>query len=336
MKISNKHIEWINKLNNEVVTIVEKLEVSYKIIQQILDENEDKIKEDGIFNEHTQVAKLINKLQLQVGYKLSSREYILITRYIEIAYIVYILYFENSMKNLVLKNLKQWFSGKDFNGTSHFRNFEFECSVALRFIEEDIDIQGIDEEHMPDYLIENKFAVECKRTSMFFGVLKNTIKAVKQANNLKKPTIAIINLDYIYNEIEGINDTINDIELLRICSKISEYGLGINKSYLMGVVLEFVDSSDKSWGSKVIAIKNTNTEVSYIEDMWEKMSLAICGDDTLLFCEESIDINNRFDESKTISTEKFYNDIIVADILGTIFKNNNRGKVITNYIKMKE
>ncbi|NMS91923.1 hypothetical protein HGQ85_18540 [Clostridioides difficile] len=336
MKISNNHADWHNMLNTNSNNIIETLEISYNIIQEILDENEDKLKEEGVLHEHNQVKELINNLKSQEDYELNSVENILITRYIETAYTVYNLYFKCNRKDLVLKNIKQWFHGMDFNGGSNFRNFEFECSVALRFIEEDITIDDIDAEGSPDYLIEDKFAIECKRTTVFFGVLSNIIKARKQADNFKKPTIVIINLDYIYNEQEGVKDIISSEELLKICSIISEYGLGIERSYLIGVVLDVLDNNDNSLGSKLVAIKNINTELSQIEEIWKKVSLAMCGDETLLFYEKTIDINNRFDEKEIISKEKFYNDIIVNNIQETIFTNHEKRSLIIDCIKNKD
>lgn len=322
MLVSNSILEWERKLKSDGGNLYKNILVGYRVIDKLLDEEGRGGNVGGLLNEHNKVFEIVEKLQRCNTYKLDAREELLIQRYGETAYLVWALYFKFDRKDVIRKNYKQWFEGEDFTGTSHFRNFEFESTVILRFIEEDIEIDIISEKDFqgyPDLLATNSFYLECKRTTRFFGILSNVLKALKQAKNVDKPTVAVLNLDYLYNEIEGVHIFMNRYHFLLICSKIAEFAMGVEKSNLFGVVLEYINEYNQSEnGSNIIAIRNENlneeiTEIQ-LEKNWRTISNAFCGDNSLEFYVTSISCENRFNDSNKADRKAFFNSIIINEI----------------------
>ncbi|MGL4990828.1 MAG: hypothetical protein ACRC57_06635 [Sarcina sp.] len=322
MLVSKSMIEWERKIIQEGGNLDENILVCYRVIDEFLDTEKVLPNNSGLLNEHKKVLEIVEKLQRCNTYKLSDREALLIGRYGETAYLVWALYFKFDRKEIIRENYKEWFTGEDLTGTSHFRNFEFENAVTLRFVEEDIRINMINEKEFPGYpdlLVNNSFYLECKRTTRFFGILTNILKALKQAKRVDKPTGVILNLDYLYNEIEDVHASMDRYYFLLICSKIAEFAMGIEKNNLIGVILEYVDENNLSGnGSNIIAIRNKYIDEkitdSQLEEIWAIISNALCGDYTLEVFSCSIDLLDRFSTVNESDRKQFYNIRIINEI----------------------
>ncbi|WP_346935511.1 hypothetical protein [Clostridium sp.] len=322
MLVAKSMSEWKKKIIEEGGSLAENILVCYRVIDELLDTEKVLPNTSGLLNEHNKVLEIVEKLQICNTYELRDREKLLIHRYGETAYLVWALYFKFDRKDIIRKNYKEWFTGEDLAGTSHFRNFEFESTITLRFIEEDIKIDIINEKDFhgyPDLLANDSFYLECKRTTRFFGILTNVLKALKQAKRVDKPTVVILNLDYLYNEIEDIHISMNRYYFLLICSKISEFAMGIEKSNLIGVILEYVDEYNLSEdGSNIIAIRNEAidgqiTDVQ-LEEIWGTISNALCGDYRLEVFGSSMNCLNRFNDANVTDRKQFYNSRVINEI----------------------
>lgn len=326
MTPARSQLLWAQKLERKGGDLLGNLKVCYRIIRELIEENNEVLKKDGgILEEHEYIFNLIEKLEKHSNYVLTEEERTKIFRYGETAYMIWALRELFDKDDIVKKEIKTWDNGEDFNWGSNFRNFEFECHTALRFLEEEQNVECINEEKNPDFLVNEELGIECKRIYMFLGLFTNALKARKQADELGKPTVVIMNLDYLYNEIPDISTYINEEEFLIICSRIAEYGMGTVESNLIGIVLECVSEKNENGKSaNVIGIRNKNACKSIsnqeLEELWSIVSIGMCGDGSLNVFDSSLEVERRssiiHSNNASIKTDMrvFYNTIITNDI----------------------
>jgi hypothetical protein len=323
---AKSQLVWEQKLANEGGNLLENLKVCYRVTQELIQESEEVLKKDGgIIKEHQFILNLIEKIERHSNYCVTEDEKMKVFRYGETAYMIWALKYYFNKEEIIKDKIKSWDNGEDFNGGSSFRNFEFECHTALRFLEGEHDVKCISEEKNPDFLINDNFGVECKRLYRFFGLFTNTLKARKQADELGKPTVVIMNLDYLYNELSDINEYITREWFLLICSRIAEYGLGTIESNLIGIVLEYVsEKSDNSESATVIGIRNKNACRNIgnekLEELWSVVSMGVSGDGRLDVFDSSLEVEKRssiiHSNNSIIKNDMkfFFNTVISKDI----------------------
>jgi len=267
MKASPSIIEWHNLLAQEKIklpkTIINKFISDYNLTG-----------DGGIIAENSKINTFISNNELIENQRA-------VERYIETAYMIWFL--EKHSRTDILEKAKSNFTnGNDDGIGSQFRNFEYECHVAIRFLEEDYTVNLNNTDNSPEFEINNLFTIECKRPTKIEGIFKNVLKAKKQINNYEKPGIVIINID----DLNGIdlNTIENNFKQLR---KISNYAFGKSKSYLYAVIFEYVDNLNgtSGAGSYTDALKNNMLIRSGISlgEIKNISSKAINGDDSLKF-----------------------------------------------------
>lgn len=290
MAESSLYSNWKSHLANAGELPLERLKYCYEIVDNLIKSYQipgDK----GIFLEHKKIEQVING-SIQINNEEKS-----CLRYAETAYLIWTLSEMNRL-DILSNNIKNWGSGVDELGNSHFRNFEFECHTALRFLEAGFEVVPINDQSKPEFCINNKFVIECKRPSKKEGLFYNTLKARKQIDNARKEGILIFSLD----DLEGFTSPLEEQLIfpeLKKLSLLSELGLGVSKSYLTGVIFEYLDIYKATKGSFLYAIGN---DIAHIDKEVALMaSIGICGHEKLVFDKNILNISDRYplDYSKT-------------------------------------
>lgn len=275
---------------------------SYELIQNFIDSNTIP-GNDGIFKEHEKVENIIQHKE-----DLDEEEQRIVLRYQETACLIRDLMDKFNRQDILLANIHNWGSGNDDGEGSNFRNFEFECHIALRYLEENCSVSILTGTGEPEFCIDNKFVIECKRPTKLKGIFFNTLKAQTQINNYGLPGIVIFNLDDLENfniseeTVEKAEEIINSI------SRIAEYGLGEIGTHLAGIVFEQVSDNPKhaNGGSYLFAKNNRVND----EEIFKKVSQALLGNESLHFNDCEVDINSRFkgeyDKKNKLLMEEFY------------------------------
>lgn len=238
----------------------------------------------GIFLEHNKISKIIRG-EIPINNDIKS-----CIRYGETAYLIWALTKIDRL-DILSNSITNWGSGEDDLGNSHFRNFEFECHTALRFLEEGFDVSPIMEDGKPEFSINNKFVIECKRPTKIEGIFYNTLKARKQIDTVKKEGILFFNLD----DLEGFKPNLAErIDFnFRFLGLLSEYGMGVSKTYLTGVIFEYLNSNVKTnRGSYIYALGNEIAPIN--KELAHTASKGICGHKSLLFDKNCLKIHERY------------------------------------------
>lgn len=256
MKLSELHLKWrkihSNKTKKESLCfcndIINKLWDSYQILN-----------DKGIYEE----KRYINSLVILTNLEEQNINRIRVERFCETAFMIWALQ-EINRKDIIENVISNWGSGSDEDGTSHYRNFEYECHVALRFLEENYSIKLITDNNEVEFLVDNNFGIECKRPGSLYGVFKNTLKAKKQIENSKKPGFILFNLDNL-DVMKNLN---TDDQIYRVIrNKVLEasiLGLKNNEEYVEGVIFEYnpINQGSSSKGSIIYAI-TTNHKAKF-------------------------------------------------------------------------
>lgn len=300
MILSDLHIEWEQiRLS---MTQMEFLAFSYNIIDKLFNTLEIP-NAQGIHEE----KKYIEKLLILSNLNNPDVNRIRAERFCETAYMIWALK-ELGRMDIVERVIENWGSGVDDGGTSHYRNFEYECHTALRFLEENYMIKPIHGDSKAEFIINDEFVIECKRTSNLYGVFLNTLKAKKQINISKKPGFILFNIDNlgIFNNISKEDEI---IEIIR--KKVLEasiLGLKSNEDYVQGVIFEYapISQGGSIKGSIIYAI-TTNHGVKFKNTI----SKSLTGNTELKF--NKIRNNNRnvyrkqFERRDREKMENFFN-----------------------------
>lgn len=240
---------------------------------------------EGIHLEHQKVAEIISgKTPLYSSLKAAKR-------YGETSYLLWALNTELNRKDLLLNNIRNWGSGEDEIGSSHFRNFEFECHTALRFLEEGNKVTPIVDGGNPEFCINDTFAIECKRPFKLEGLFLNTLKAKQQIDKAKIQGFLIFNLD----DLENFNPPSSDVVIysaLKELSLFSEFGMGTTETNLKGVLFEYLGSQSAIQNSHLYAIKNNLSHIS--EPVTNTISKALTGHENLIFDNNTLKLKDRY------------------------------------------
>lgn len=297
MELSKTHEKW------KAYLLGKQLKDIYNIIDQFI--NESKIKGNtGIFLEHSKISRIIKKSSH------SQQENDIISRYTETAYLIWALCHVHKRKDILNANIDNWGNGCDNGMGSNFRNFEFECHIALRFIECNCNIKALKNSGQPEFIIDDDFVIECKRPTCLEGIFKNTLKAEKQIATSGKKGFLIFNVDDL-DEFKTVRTEYDIDKKMKKISNISEYGL---KTDILGVIFEYVSKDAKIGkdGSFVYGLQTVCN--SQLENLFIKVSMAINGDDSINFHPCLIDPNTRYkkeynNKDKT-EMNKFYKNLL--------------------------
>lgn len=247
MPQSTLHKLWLSKRK------ASKLRISHSVISDFLSCYDAKIPgQEGIRTEHEKVEAVLNGGDL-AGFPEKTE-----IRYGETAYTIWALGHRLGRWDIIEANIANWGNGDDGGGGSRFRNFEFECQVALRFLEEGRSVKPLGGSHEPEMVVDNFFSIECKRQYDIRGLLRNTIKARDQIGVSGRSGVLIVNID----DLDGLTidpcdeDTI-EAELVRV-ARVAQFGMGSTGSKLAGVIVEYVSDvlSVSSEGSYVHVVHN--------------------------------------------------------------------------------
>lgn len=326
--------KWKDIIEKSGDETCERLEFCYELINKFIKDNQMSINDSnhrdnwGLLSIHMRMEETIKDLITSRNIIKDKKMEIDIVRYMDTAYMIWALTEEFKRQDIIDNVKKNLIRGKDYNLGSKFRNFEFECITAVRFLEEDNNIKAIGGHGNPDFLVNEEFAIECKRISMFIGLLKNTIKARKQGKNYGKPFFIIFNLDYLYNEVAGLSNLISEQEFLKICAIIVNCAMGNDDKYLLGVVFEYVDEQNISdEGAVCKGYKNSkyigDLKTDDINNLWEKLSLAMTGTRVMNMI-NNVDgiIENKLENIEDAYVENFYEKVVLDSLSNKEFVNN--------------
>lgn len=270
MRVSPLHQRWFRQRR------AAKLRHSYDIVDQFISQNQASLSgTKGIVEEHTAVdAALKHGRWSQVDDK---RE----TRYGETAYLIWALGTELGRNDLLTANISNWDSGIDDGSGSSFRNLEFEAHVALRFVEEGFDVRLAPGSGKAEMIVEDTFAVECKRPTQMRGVYYGALKARKQIAATGKPGLLVVNLD----DLQGLDINPANYEqtqsMFDRLSVIAEHGFGNLDSEIIGAAFEYVfpEPAIARAGSYVQASGNcTGTQFLNHQAIFQQFSVGLTGD----------------------------------------------------------
>ncbi len=196
-------------------------------------------------------------------------------RYNETAYLIWALDDKLGCRPLLEANIDKWDNGTDDGSGSNFRNFEFEAHVALRFVEEGLDVQLITGPGKAEMVVEDKFVVECKRPTRLSGVFFGSLKARKQIGATGKPGYVVLNLD----DLQDFTLDSSDHEALQTSFErlavVAEHGFGSLDSDILGAVLEYLpgERAESQHGSYLQAVSNCSGK-HFLETLPELQTLS--------------------------------------------------------------
>lgn len=252
---------------------------------------------DGIAHAHKVFIEQYenHKLELIIGQK-----------HMETAYLFWAFHEFYKMPALLNSYLSNFKQGKDSGTGSKFRNMEYEAMIALKFIEEGYTVTAIGEKHRPEYIIDNKFTIECKKPTHLSGLFINSVKASSQINNHKVPGIIIFNLDDIKDEMFVPSEKEFHFKIDAL-SFLVEKGLGTKRSYVAGFVLDFLDwKENTSKGALATATKSESGPLN-MNRIYETVSKGLSGDLTLKFEKPVLRRSERVDIDRKLATEEYFN-----------------------------
>lgn len=221
--------------------------------------------------------------------------------------------------DLLEAEVTNWGSGTDDGSGSNFRNFEFESHVALRFIEEGFDVDLLTDEGQAEMIVDETFAIECKRPTRWKGLFTNALKSRKQIGKSGHPGVLIFNLDDLEDYHIDRSSSKSLEESFEELSRAAEHGLGGLDSPIFCVVLEYVDDkkSVSKKGSFVHAFHNcTGKELVERSDWFRTVSVGFTGDTSLTFDLRSPKLpkSERFDKSHdasdTAERDQYFDSVI--------------------------
>ena len=266
MRVSPLHQQWFRQKRRA------KLLHSHNIVDQFITQNQTALTgSEGIIEEHTAVDNALNAGDWsQINNK---RE----MRYSETAYLIWALGTKLGRNDLLTANVTNWDNGSDDGNGSNFRNLEFEAHVALRFAEEGFDVQAVTGDGKAEMVVEDAFAVECKRRGVFNG----SLKARKQITAVGKPGFVIFNLDDLHDLEINPSDYSRTQATLDQLSIFAEHGFGNTDSELLGAALEYVpeDPIIAKEGS-VLQLTNNCSGKRFLDhlDIFQQLSVGLTGD----------------------------------------------------------
>ena len=305
MTLSDHHKLWKSRRKEAT------LRLSHSIIADFIYVNDQAIGPDGIRTEWAAVEALLN------GGDLSSYSEKSEIRYGETAYTIWALGHRLGRWDVLGANIGDWGNGDDDGGSTRFRNVEFECQVALRFLEEGYRVQPLAGSHKAEMLVEGFFAIECKRQYDLNGLLRNSIKARDQIKSTGKRGVLIVSVD----ELDGLaidpcdEDTV-EAELDRV-AQVAEYGFGQTDSELIGVIVEYVADRRTATesGSYVHAVHNcSDPSTGLCHSVLDKTIHALTGGSERDIRDPQVPVADRYAGDYEKENEQDYFDFYDAEI----------------------
>jgi hypothetical protein len=281
--------QWSNLLWNKKMNLVVDIIDAFIKEYQLTGSN-------GIVEQHDLINSIIRK-------KSFMENRLIIERYAETAYMIWFFTEYEKRRDVLDEAAKQFSNGSDDGDGSPFRNFEYQCHIAIRFIEEGYIPKLIELEGCPDFEINGMFTIECKRPTKVEGIFKGVLKSKKQIEIYQKPGFVFINID----DLNGF-DFLSIDKKFKDLLKISNYAFGRTKSLLCGAVIEYVDNVNNTShaGAYTRSLLNRYYKMNGNVDINEiKMiiSMALNGDSSLVFHKsrffKCMNYDKEWDKNKT-------------------------------------
>jgi hypothetical protein len=264
---------------------------SHSIIGDFINANDDSIGPDGIRVEYAKVEDLLNGGDISAYSEKSE------IRYGETAYTIWALGHRLGRWDILTANIGDWGNGDDSGGSTRFRNVEFECQVALRFLEEGYKVEPIEGNHQAEMVVAGFFTIECKRQYDLRGLLRNSIKARDQIKTSGNSGVLVVNIDELSDlDVDPCDDATMEAEFDRV-ARVAEYGFGQTDSELVGLVIEYVADkrSVSESGSFVHTVHNCSDPTNGLcHSILDKTVHALTGGDDRDIRDPQVDETERY------------------------------------------